>query len=131
MCNGNETCASCIQDCGPCSVCPNKKCETPFENCANCPQDCGKCQINDCMGMVTCAFGCIKFNQIPPQFSLSCVADCVDRGCAKAKYFADQVVNCAIAHIGSIINCPGGNFLTCLQGVCGSEIRACLNTTCN
>ena len=87
-CNGTETCASCAADCGVCSVCGNGKCEsTEFETCTNCPADCGDCELLTCLKIVTCAIGCIKLNQNPPEFSVTCVANCVSKGCADVQFF--------------------------------------------
>jgi hypothetical protein len=125
-CSASETCASCPQDCGPCAVCGNGKCESPYETCVNCPQDCGQCTTISCFEILTCAFGCIDLSSNPPAFSLTCVGDCVARGCASAGYFADQAVDCFIANIGS---CNPVSF-NCLTSKCSGPVNACLGSTC-
>ena len=57
VCNGNENCQTCPQDCGKC--CGNNKCEPAFgENCKTCVPDCGQCPptCGDgvCNGKETC-----------------------------------------------------------------------------
>ncbi len=48
-CEGEETCNTCEEDCGTCSIppsgpiCGNDICEST-ENCESCESDCGKCQ---------------------------------------------------------------------------------------
>jgi hypothetical protein len=125
VCTGTETCASCQQDCGVCSVCQNGKCE-PFETCSICPEDCGKCETKGCLEVVTCAFGCIDLSKEPPQFSVTCVANCVSLGCADVQFFVDQVLTCAI----SVLPQCGGDF-ECIQTECGEELAACIGATCD
>jgi hypothetical protein len=43
VCNANETCSSCSQDCGNCPVCGDNVCNNN-ENCNSCSHDCGVCQ---------------------------------------------------------------------------------------
>lgn len=125
-CRRSETCASCPQDCGVCAVCGNGKCEGPFETCSNCHQDCGDCQLVGCMGMLTCAFGCIDINARPPEASVSCVAGCVARGCADAQFFFDQAFNCILRNLSEC----GGNF-NCYLDVCSAEVGVCIGSRCN
>jgi cysteine-rich repeat protein len=40
-CNGQETCASCPEDCGQC--CGDAACDQATESCQSCPADCGQC----------------------------------------------------------------------------------------
>lgn len=43
LCDGEEDCESCPEDCGPCPpFCGDQVC-TPFEDCLTCPADCGPC----------------------------------------------------------------------------------------
>ena len=125
LCTAPETCASCEQDCGVCSVCGNMKCEAPYETCANCPSDCGDCVTIGCFEMLTCAFPCIDATSSPPMVSVSCVGDCVARGCASAQYFFDQAFDCFVANIGTC----GAN-LTCLESACDSQVAACIGSHC-
>jgi hypothetical protein len=125
MCKGGETCASCKQDCGVCSVCPNGKCED-FETCALCPQDCGACMPKSCIEVVGCAFKCIDLTQVPPKFSLTCVANCVSQGCADVQFFVDQVLDCAIQALPTC----GADF-GCVQTECDAEVAACIGATCD
>lgn len=41
----DETCETCVADCGECPVCGNGACETDtgLESCESCPEDCGEC----------------------------------------------------------------------------------------
>jgi hypothetical protein len=115
-------------DCGPCAVCGDGKCETPYETCENCPQDCGACKPIGCPEELTCALGCIMLGSTPPMISIQCVGDCVASGCAQANYFFDQTIQCFIDNVGSC----GGASLSCLMSKCSSEITACLGKlTCN
>ena len=124
-CLAPETCASCPGDCGVCTVCGNMKCEGPYETCVNCQGDCGKCAAVGCFEMLTCALPCIGFNTNPPKIGLSCVADCVAKGCPDARFFFDQVFNC---FIGKIQKC--GPDFGCLQAECGAEMKACIGSKC-
>jgi hypothetical protein len=131
MCTPPKTCASCMQDCGVCAVCGNGKCEMPYETCINCPQDCGMCMTIGCFQMLTCSFGCVMggFGRDAggiPNVSLTCVADCLARGCPSAQFFFDQAFNCFLQNFQK---CGGPN-LGCLMQVCGPEISACIGYTC-
>jgi len=104
-------------------------CEPTYESCTNCRSDCGVCPSTTCIQIVTCDFGCIDFaggggGGGPPSFSLTCIADCVAMGCADIRFFVDQVVNCAVSHLGECSD------LACVQRVCGDEITACLGARC-
>jgi hypothetical protein len=58
--------------------------------------------------------------------SLSCLGNCVADGCPDTQFFLDQAVNCAIqAAFGTC----GGDF-QCITQQCGTEIAACLGSTC-
>jgi hypothetical protein len=114
-------------------VCGNGKCEaTQYETCTNCPADCGKCELLGCFQIVTCALGCIELNQDPPKFSITCVANCVAKGCADVQFFVDQTLNCAVLNINDLADCISGpgSAISCVQQYCGSEVAACLNATC-
>jgi hypothetical protein len=74
---------------------------------------------------VQCAFGCIDLQQNPPQFSITCVANCVALGCADVQFFVDQVLNCAVTELP---NC--GPDFGCIQQACGEEFSACINANC-
>jgi hypothetical protein len=113
------------KDCGVCSVCPNGKCED-YETCSNCPQDCGQCQPIGCIQIVMCSVGCIDMGQFPPQFSMTCVANCVAQGCADVQYFVDQVLNCMVFALPVC-----GTDVGCLQTQCAAQFAACANATCN
>jgi hypothetical protein len=44
FCDPGETCASCTEDCGPCTGCPDGVClASAGETCWTCPYDCGHC----------------------------------------------------------------------------------------
>ena len=107
-----------------CSVCGNNVCE-PFESCAICPGDCGTCETIGCIEIVTCALNCIDLNMNPPGISLSCAANCVALGCSNVQFFVDQVLNCAVANLGTC----GGDF-GCIQTQCDAEFAACIGATC-
>jgi hypothetical protein len=124
-CLGPETCASCPHDCGVCAVCGNMKCEDPYETCINCPGDCGTCDTVGCFQMLTCAIPCINLMSKPPAPSLTCVADCVARGCPDAQFFFDQAFQCFINNIGKC----GAKF-SCLQQQCMTEVNACIASKC-
>ncbi len=130
-CQSPETCASCPHDCGVCAVCGNMKCEGPYETCVNCPMDCGACETVGCFQMLTCSLPCIDLQSMPPMPSVTCVADCVARGCPSAQFFFDQALNCFIKNIG---NCRGGggggSTFGCLQMQCMSEVAACTAARC-
>lgn len=109
-------------DCGVCSVCGNGVCEADeFETCVNCAADCGACPGVTCIEVVTCTFGCIDFGGGGiPDFSFTCITDCVARACADVRFFVDEVVNCAI---GQLVTCGD---LSCIQRECREEIAACI-----
>jgi hypothetical protein len=124
----NETCASCEQDCGPCSVCGNHVCEPPYETCANCETDCGACPTGQtCTETLGCVFQCFM-GGAPP--TLSCPGLCVAEACPKAQYFADQVVQCAFMYIGQCFGMGGGGVLNCLMQHCGQQIATCIGSPC-
>ena len=109
-------------------MCGNGVCEDQqYETCTNCAADCGTCETIGCFQIVTCALGnCIDLGGgFPPQFSLTCVANCVAQGCPDVQFFVDQFISCAI---GALPQC-GGDFM-CLQDQCSSEFSACLAATC-
>lgn len=119
-----ENCVSCPHDCGVCSVCGNGKCEQ-YESCSNCQADCGECQTLGCQQVFTCALKCVDLKKKPPDFSVSCVANCLSLGCADTQFFFDQAFKCAIF---ALPQC-GGDF-GCLQKQCDAEIAACFGATC-
>jgi hypothetical protein len=60
------------------------------------------------------------------------VANALAQGCANAQAAADQVVNCAIANIGSCIGGGGGGgIFQCFQSKCSAQFATCLGATCN
>jgi hypothetical protein len=124
-----ETCASCEQDCGPCSVCGNGVCQAPYETCTNCPQDCGECttQPVDCIEAVMCAFQCFSGGQI----MASCVANCLSTACANAQYFVDQVLDCAFENVATCFKGGTGGIATCLMNACPNQIAACIGSQCD
>ena len=125
-CKAGESCASCPHDCGVCSVCGNAKCEQ-FETCANCNQDCGQCTTLSCFQALTCAFKCVQLGSNPPNVSISCVANCLALGCPDTQFFFDPA---AYFGIQKGFGKCGGDF-NCIQKECGTEIAACLGSTCN
>lgn len=125
LCSATENCASCPHDCGVCAVCGNAKCEAPYETCTNCHQDCGDCQIIGCMSMLTCSIGCIDTSTRPPAVRVSCVGNCVARGCPQAQSLFDQAFNCFIQHINEC----GAN-IQCLTKQCDPEVAACIGANC-
>lgn len=133
-CAESENCASCSVDCGVCSVCGNGKCEsTQFETCTNCPGDCGECNLLNCFQIVTCALGCIELDKDPPEFSVTCVANCVSKGCADVQYFVDQALSCAFINIDEISQCldqSSKSPISCLEEHCGPQVAACLGAYC-
>jgi hypothetical protein len=49
-CDGDETCTTCVKDCGACpAVCGDGICD-PREDCSGCAQDCGACAALFCQG---------------------------------------------------------------------------------
>jgi hypothetical protein len=125
LCKSPETCASCPHDCGVCAVCGNAKCEPPYETCVNCAKDCGDCTTIGCIEMLTCSTKCIDTQTKPPSVSVTCIADCVSRGCPSAQFFFDQAFNCFIQHLNEC----GSNF-GCLQQKCDPEVAACIGARC-
>ena len=121
VCDGNETCASCKVDCGVCAFCGNMKCEAPYETCVNCPADCGDCQTLGCPAMLTCSLMCVDLTQNPPGISLTCVADCIARGCPAAASLFDQAFTCFEQHFKECKTNFG-----CLSNACQTELAACI-----
>lgn len=98
-----------------------------LETCVNCPGDCGVCPGVTCIEVVTCTFGCFSFGGGGiPDFSFSCITDCVARACADVRFFVDEVVNCAI---DQLFTCAGGGEdpLDCIMRECSDEILACIS----
>lgn len=126
LCQPPETCASCAPDCGVCAVCGNGKCEGPYETCINCAADCGTCDTIGCFSMLTCALKCIDTSTRPPNVSVTCVADCVARGCPSAQFFFDQAFNCFLQNVSTC----GGLDLTCLEKQCDPQVAACIGSKC-
>ncbi|HEY8042096.1 MAG TPA: hypothetical protein VIF15_19970 [Polyangiaceae bacterium] len=126
LCQPPETCASCAPDCGVCAVCGNGKCEPPYETCTNCHEDCGDCQTIGCLEMLTCAFKCIDTSTNPPNVSVTCVADCVSRGCPSAQFFFDQAFNCFLQNLNK---CQPVS-ITCLEKQCDAQVAACIGGKC-
>jgi len=125
VCKTPETCASCSGDCGVCAVCGNDKCEGPYETCSNCHKDCGDCDTIGCMSMLTCAIGCVDASTRPPNVHVSCLGDCVSRGCPSARFMFDQAFNCFLQHIGECSTNFG-----CLTKKCDAQIASCVGATC-
>ncbi len=86
-----------------------------------------------CFMIVTCALGCVELQQDPPQFSVTCVANCVSKGCADVQFFVDQTLNCAYQHIDQIADCATGpgSIIKCAEQYCGPEVQACLSASCD
>jgi hypothetical protein len=61
-----------------------------------------------------------------PNVSVTCIADCVSRGCPSAQFFFDQAFNCFLANFQSC----GGPSLNCLMQKCGPEVAACIGSRC-
>jgi hypothetical protein len=73
-----------------------------------------------------CAFQCFQGGMI----SASCVADCVAQGCAKAQYFVDQVLNCAFMYLPQCFGMGMQGIVGCIMNKCGTQIAACIGSTC-
>jgi hypothetical protein len=56
---------------------------------------------------------------------VSCIADCVARGCPSAQFFFDQAFGCFIQHLQDC-----GSSFSCLQSKCDAEVAACLGSHC-
>jgi hypothetical protein len=82
--------------------------------------------------IVTCALGCVELQEDPPKFSVSCVANCVSKGCSDVQFFVDQTLNCAFQNLNQISDCAdgAGSMLSCVQKFCGAELQACLGAYC-
>jgi hypothetical protein len=104
-CEGNETCASCAPDCGVCPRCGDGVCTAPGETCFSCPEDCGPCaRCGDgiCQSTETCA---------------SCPADCGPCAvCGNGK--CDPFEDCS--------NCPT-DCGTCTTTTCLDVIRCAVS----
>jgi hypothetical protein len=83
------------------------------------------------MQSVMCAFNCFDLSSMPPDFSLSCVANCVSQGCADAQKFADLAVKCAVFHLQDCFGSGTGGIFNCVQQYCGPQFAACIGATCN
>jgi hypothetical protein len=81
-----------------------------------------------CLEVVGCALQCLDLQAIPPKFSVTCVANCVAKGCSDVQFFVDQVLNCVVLHIP---DCGGGGGVGCFQDKCQAEFAACIGATCN
>jgi hypothetical protein len=76
--------------------------------------------------MLTCAIPCIDLSTQPPNVSVTCVADCVSRGCPSAQFFFDQAFNCFLTHVTAC----GGLNVSCLQKQCSSQVMSCIGSHC-
>jgi hypothetical protein len=75
--------------------------------------------------MLTCSTSCIDPSTKPPTVKVTCIADCVSRGCASAQYFFDQAFGCFIQHLQQC----GANF-NCLESQCDAQVAGCLGSKC-
>jgi hypothetical protein len=123
-CGSGEDCASCSRDCGVCSVCGNSRCEPPYETCVNCPGDCGTCEVITCDEVLFCTLGCIDFEAYPPQFSVSCIANCSARACDDVQYLVDEFIDCAVWVV-----IDGGDIDSVLTE-CDEQVAACMGARC-
>jgi hypothetical protein len=64
LCESDEGCADCPDDCGACAPCDDGSCDAATEDCTSCPEDCGRCDV---CGDSAC---------VPPESCASCAADC-------------------------------------------------------
>jgi hypothetical protein len=78
ICSSDEDCASCSEDCGPCSAtCGDGSCDGD-EDCSSCVADCGACPPPDC-GDGSCEVG---------ETCANCADDC--GACPSGKNLGDQ-----------------------------------------
>jgi mannose/cellobiose epimerase-like protein (N-acyl-D-glucosamine 2-epimerase family) len=70
VCNGDETCDSCSIDCGECISCGDGVCNGD-ETCDSCSIDCGECQTHNC----TCPGGCDAIVAASYPFSVNGTGD--------------------------------------------------------
>ena len=85
------------------------------------------CTLLGCPEMLTCSLQCIDLMMTPPSFSISCVGDCVARGCPAASYLFDQVFDCFVANIATC-----GASISCLMTTCQAQVSVCLGKlSCN
>ena len=90
ICEGNENCLTCPEDCDPCPPgCGDGDCGAG-ENCTVCPPDCGACALDcgngECIGEETCADCPVDCGECPPKCGdgdcngdedcLDCFEDC-------------------------------------------------------
>ena len=75
--------------------------------------------------MLTCSIGCIDTSTRPPAVRVSCVGNCVARGCPQAQSLFDQAFNCFIQHINEC-----GASIQCLTKQCDPEVAACIGANC-
>ena len=77
-----------------------------------------------CPAMLSCALACVDFSMMPPMVQVTCVADCVSRGCPSAQFFFNQTFNCFIQNFGTC-----GSHFNCLAMQCQTELAACIGKT--
>lgn len=106
----DETCETCVADCGACPVCGNASCETAtgLETCESCPEDCGACST---CGDGTCA-------DMSGEDCTTCAGDC--GACA----------GCGDGACGEVETCSScaqdcGACNPCGDGTCDAAAETC------
>ncbi len=108
MCDGDEDCHTCPNDCGVCkTVCGNGKCEA-HEDCHNCPVDCGGCSTPDAFLQDTVQRDATGV--APPDMSA------MDTSNALPSPFSHHSGGCTMSESLDIRN-TGSFFLFCLLGL--------------
>jgi hypothetical protein len=77
------------------------------------------------MTMLSCSISCIDTSTRPPGVHVSCLGNCVSRGCPSAQFQFDNAFNCFLQHV----NDCGPNF-SCLEKACDAQVAACIGATC-
>jgi hypothetical protein len=115
-CNGDEDCASCADDCGPCDSCGDNKCQDG-ETCASCAEDCSACADSDC-----CAY------HDRPGCEWKFISDCVcnlKASCCSGIWSSDCVVKAAGCGGECDVCKPDCQAIECGDDGCGGSCGTC------
>ena len=147
QCEGEESCASCVKDCGQCD-CGNGSCGVD-ESCEACPADCGVCDFCQYKGegfwcdgslLVYCVAGVPATQEFCDEGCYAgapashCKSPCGDGQCADDESCVDCVEDCGICcgdgecmpdHLENFLSCPDDCGALCGDGLCTPDSESC------
>lgn len=149
ICNGFETCYTCVEDCGQCASCGDNHCSFA-ENCTNCPADCtlcicgdGSCDapMEDCAG---CTADCGECGSVEcgdgtcegSETCASCAADCGqcttcgDDVCNGSESCETCTADCGSCPVCGNLQCENGESCANCPGDCPPCGPSCGDDVC-